>query len=111
MIVSELKSTNNLYMLVPTDLINVSTGWTYYLPASQLTRGCEMYRDNDECTYATIVQVDTTFLVVEWQLPSDHGGVRKGQSTYLQVSYVASAERKHFINNECIWFKKSETSF
>ena len=76
-------------MLVPSGVQNVSTGWTYYLPASQLTRGCEMYRDKDECTFATIVQVDTTFLVVEWQLPSDHGGVTKGQSSYLQVSYVA----------------------
>ena len=84
-------------MLVSSGVQNVSTGWTYYLPASQLTRGCEKYRDNDECTFAKVVQVGTTFVIVEWQLPSDHSGVTKRQSTYLQVIYVASAERKQLI--------------
>ena len=67
------------------DLTNKSTGWVHRSAGSTKSRGCEAFNTNEECTHVEVSNIDTTFIIMEWKLPSDVKTPHAEKTFYAQV--------------------------
>ena len=74
------------------DSPRINFDWVHRSTNRIKSRGCEKFTSMKECTWAKVSKVGTSFILLDWKLPSDDREMENGTRTsYLQVNFLDKA--------------------